>query len=189
MNIIKLSAVPKLSHKLLMTFSPNEKLVLSAIFAALSAILQAAGGFLPGVGFLLSPFSTMTILLATIISLKYGFFTYLLTIILLLFVAPSELLIFPFLTGLMGLGIGSGLYTQKKGLTVIIISEFLLFIGLCFLLYVINFPVLGPFVPIVPSIPSILIILCFAFFYSWLWLELSIYFLNITYNLLIKITK
>lgn len=37
------------------------KLILGSIFACIAAILQAAGGFLPGIGYFISPFATATI--------------------------------------------------------------------------------------------------------------------------------
>ena len=76
-------------------WSTPRKLMFMALMAALSAILQSAGGFLPGIGYFFSAFATLPILLGTLISVRSGISTYLLTICLLLLIEPTELAIFP----------------------------------------------------------------------------------------------
>lgn len=82
------------------------KLILVSIFACIAAILQAAGGFLPGIGYLLSPLATAPILLCSMFSIPLGIMSYFLTFMLLFILQPTELIVFPFTTGLLGLGIG-----------------------------------------------------------------------------------
>lgn len=126
----------KFNYQVLRAWHPTKKLVSAAILAVFTAILQSAGGILPGIGLMVSPFSTVTILLAAMISFQHGLLTYLLTIPLLLLLEPSELFI-----------------------------------------YGLSFPILGPIVPTIPEVKSLLLILGFASLYSWLWLEVSLYFL------------
>jgi len=168
-----LSSIPKDTHKRLKKYSSTKKLTLSAILAVFATILQAAGGLLPGVGLLFSPFSTMAILLSTMISLKHGGFSYLLTIFLLILLEPSELFIFPFTTGVLGLSIGWGLYNLDRRIGIILISGVLLSIGIYTPLYGLNFPVLGPIIPTIPKPKALLFIFGFALLYSWLWLEVG----------------
>ena len=157
---------------------PTKRLVLATILAVFSAILQAAGGLLPGIGFLISPFSTLTVLLAVLLSFRYGLLSYLLTILLLVFIEPGELLVFPFTTGLLGLTLGWTLLTFKKRFPIIVINGIVLTAGICTALYGLKFSVLGPLISTVPAVAPFLVIYAFALSYSWFWLELSLFFLG-----------
>lgn len=147
------------------------KLVAAALMALIAAILQAAGGVIPGIGMLISPFSTVPIILSMLISQSYGLLSYILTLFLLLFIQPSELIIFPFTTGAMAIGISFGLILFSKGWKVITFSSLFLCTGICLLLYVLQFPVLGPFL-IEFRVWNIIIIYLFSLVYCWLWIEL-----------------
>lgn len=94
--------------------SKTKQLVSGAIFASLAALFQSAGGFLPGIGMFISPLSTAPILFCFVLSLPLGFITYILTNLLLLIIQPSELIIFPFTTGILGIGIGAAFYFLKE---------------------------------------------------------------------------
>jgi len=108
-------------------WSTTKKLMFMALMAALSTILQSAGGFLPGIGYFFSAFATLPILLGTLISVRSGILTYLLAICLLLLIEPTELAIFPFTTGL-GLGWTLRALNQRSG--ILITNGFLLFLGI-----------------------------------------------------------
>lgn len=95
------------------------KLILGSIFACIAAILQAAGGFLPGMGYFISPLATAPILLCSMLSIRFGVVSYFLTIMLLFILQPTELFVFPFTTGLLGLGIGASFYFFRKRLSII----------------------------------------------------------------------
>ncbi len=169
---------PKSLHQALETWSPIKKLVSAAMLAIIAAVLQSAGGWIPGAGFLISPFATIPILFAAIISVKNGSFAYLSAIFLLVLFEPSELFIFPFTTGLLGLSIGWGLSVSNKRLAITLISGIILFIGICIPLYGLGFPVLGPAILPKPQFKTLASILFFSFLYSWLWLILSTYLLR-----------
>jgi hypothetical protein len=153
-----------------------KSLVLGSLLACMAAILQAAGGYLPSVGYLVSPFATLPILMGSMFSLQMGGMSYVLTILLLFTLFPSELVVFPFTTGLLGLGIGAAFSFFKKRLSMILSGAILLTIGIISLLYIFHFPVLGPAVSDSFSFLITGSILLFAFLYSWLWVELALFF-------------
>jgi hypothetical protein len=115
-----------------------------ALLSAFSALFQSAGGILPVVGLMISALATAPIILSTIISIRLGIMSYILTILLLAFIQPSELIVFPFTTGILGLGCGIGFHCLKFRLSIILLSSSFLFLGICVLLYIFKFPILGP---------------------------------------------
>ncbi|AGK54008.1 hypothetical protein [Bacillus sp. 1NLA3E] len=156
----------------------TKRLVLGAFLSSIAAVLQAAGGFLPGVGYFISPFATGPILLCSMLSLPLGAISFLLSNLLLLILQPSEIIVFPFTTGLLGLGIGAAFYFFKKRLSLIVASSTLLTLGIIFLLYVLQFPVLGPAVSASFSLLTTSGIFLFALMYSWIWVDIGFLFLR-----------
>lgn len=154
----------------------TKKLVLEAFLACLAALLQSAGGFLPGIGYFISPFATLPILICAMIALPMGVMTYFLTILLLLTLVPSELTVFPFTTGLLGIGIGAAFSFFKKRISIIFVGAILLTTGIIILLYIFHFPVLGPTVSYSFSYFATSGIFLFALFYSWIWVEIALFF-------------
>ncbi|WP_338473078.1 hypothetical protein R4Z10_10330 [Niallia sp. XMNu-256] len=154
----------------------TKRLILGALFAGISALLQAQGGFLPGIGYLISPFATLPILICAMFSKSLGVMSYILTIFLLFLLLPSELLVFPFTTGLLGVGIGAAFYFFKQRLSIISVGAILLTLGIMFLLYVVRFPVLGPVASDSFSFITAGSVCLFAFLYSWVWMELGLFF-------------
>ncbi|WP_342506646.1 hypothetical protein [Sporosarcina sp. FSL K6-2383] len=169
---------PKDIHRILTSWSSTKKLLFMALMAALAAILQSAGGFLPGIGYAISPFATAPILLVALMALRSGIFTYIVTICLLVLIEPSELVIFPFTTGLLGLGLGWSFHLLSKRTEIIITNALLLSIGICTPLYVFGFPVFGPTVSSSFNPAVLLIIFIFSLLYSWLWMELGLFILR-----------
>ncbi|MFF2499874.1 hypothetical protein [Peribacillus sp. NPDC058075] len=149
------------------------KLILGSIFACIAAILQAAAGFLPGIGYFISPLATAPILLCSLFSIPYGVMTYLLTIMLLFILQPTELIVFPFTTGLLGMGIGASFYFFRKRIIIIAAGAILLMLGIMSLILIFHFPVLGPGVSV--SISFLITGFIFAFIYSWLWVEIALF--------------
>lgn len=157
-------------------------LVISGLLAALAAVFQSAGGLFPGVGYLISPFSTLPIAVAACLSPVSGFFAYITAIGLLFMLQPGELFIFPFTTGLLGLAIGISMKVLKRRLPVVLLSGTALFMGICFVAFVLRFPIFGPSSAIGLSTLSILI--SFSFFYSFLWAEISRFFIRRIFSVL-----
>ncbi|MEH7356762.1 hypothetical protein V7150_24960 [Neobacillus drentensis] len=156
--------------------SKTRQLVLGALFASLAAVLQAAGGFLPGIGYFISPFTTAPILFCTMLSLPVGLMSFFLTNLLLLVLLPSELIVFPFTTGLLGFGTGAAFYFFKKRISIIGTGAILLTLGIISLLYGFSFPVLGHAVSDTFSVLVIGGIFLFAFIYNWIWVDIGLIF-------------
>jgi len=165
-------------------YRKTKKLIVGSIFASMAAILQSAGGFLPGVGLFFSPLATAPILLCTMFSLSSGIISYFLTILLLMILQPTELMIFPFTTGLLAIGIGVSFSFLKKRVSIIVMGGCLLALGIMSLLYIFHFPVLGPAVSDSFSFLTTAIIFLFSFIYSWLWVEIALYIFKKTKDLL-----
>lgn len=163
------------SHSFNETASMTKKLTTIALFTALSVILQSAGGFIPVAGLFISPFATAPIMISSTLSKKYGILGYLLTIFLLILIQPSEVLIFTFTTGLLGMGIGLAYHVWKRRLSLIISGTIALLSGILIVLLVFQFPLLGPSIQPAITLPLFLSLACFSFFYSWIWIELSVF--------------
>jgi membrane-associated HD superfamily phosphohydrolase len=159
------------------TSSNAKKMTLTALLAVLAAIFQSAGGFIPAIGYLISPFATAPVIVTTIYSIRTGFFSYIMTILLLMIIQPSEIAIFPFTTGLLGLGIGIGLMYFKKRITIVAFSSSFLFVGVIMLVYLLGFPVL-PSIGTSFSLTTIVSIYLFSFLYCWFWVEISRFFIK-----------
>lgn len=152
------------------------KIIIGSIFACIAVILQALAGFLPGIGYFFSPLATAPIMLCSMFSIPYGLMSYFLTIMLLFIIQPTELIIFPFTTGLLGLGIGVSFYFFRKRLSIIATGAVLLMLGIMSLLFIFRFPILGPSVSFSFSFFTISFLL--AFMYSWVWVEIALIIFN-----------
>ncbi|MFD2444972.1 hypothetical protein ACFSO7_13460 [Bacillus sp. CGMCC 1.16607] len=149
--------------------SKTKRMIIGSIFSCLAAVFQMAGGLLPVVGYFISPLATAPILICSIFSKSFGLSSYLLTILLLLVLEPSELIIFPFTTGLLGLGIGFAFHYFEKRLSIILSGAISLTSGITILLFGMQFPVLGPSVSHDFDLLMIGSIFLCSIFYSWLW--------------------
>jgi hypothetical protein len=155
------------------SYSKTMRIVIGALFGSIAVIFQSAGVF-TGIGYILSMMSTCPLVLASLLSLRMGVMTYLITIFLLAMFQPSELLVFLFTTGLLGLSLGIGLKYLKKSIIIITFAALCLTLGISLLLYGLKFPILGP--SITTHFNSLVILGTFSFslVYSWIWKKLSI---------------
>lgn len=156
----------------------TKHLVTVALLGALAALLQSAGGFLPGPGYLISPFATAPIVLATVMSIRSGLGSYMLALVLLLILQPSELIVFPFTTGLLGLALGYGILRFGNRVKAITFAALVLAAGIALLLYGFRFPILGPSGAMGFRISTLAYVLLFTWIYSAIWLEASLRLLS-----------
>jgi hypothetical protein len=147
--------------------TPTTNLVIATLLSSFAAIFQSAGGFFPGIGYLISFMSTLPIFLASIISIRHGILSYFLTMLLLLLIQPSELIIFPFTTGLLGVAIGAAFTLFANRILVVSFAGACLFTGIMMILCVFRFPVLGPGVESSFDFGMAAFILAASFLYSW----------------------
>lgn len=155
------------------SYSKTMRLVVGALLGSIAVILQSAGTF-AGIGYILSMMSTGPLVLASLLSLRIGVLTYFVTTFLLAMFQPSEVLVFLFTTGLLGLSLGIGLKYIKRNIFIIPFGALSLTLGISILLYVFKFPILGPSATTHFSSIVILGIFSFSIFYSWIWKKLSI---------------
>jgi hypothetical protein len=188
MYFIKDLAAKKRSHPHVVTineYSKTTKLVTGSLLGAIAAILQSAGIF-TGIGFVFSMLTTLPIVISTVLSLRVGFMTYVVTVFLLALFQPSELIMFPFTTGLLGIGLGIGFRFLKKSIPVTFFAGLCLSFGILLLLYVFRFPVLGPSISSEWNIKVILGIIVFSLIYSWVWMNVSIMGIMILNKIILK---
>jgi membrane-associated HD superfamily phosphohydrolase len=157
------------------TTSISKRMTVTALLAALAVILQSAGGFIPVIGLFISPFATAPMILSTVLSARFGFLGYILTAFLLFIIQPSEVLIFTCTTGLLGIGIGFAYHICQKRLTLIMTGAIVLLSGILIVLFIFQFPILGPAIDPSTSIQWLLPLILFSCLYSWIWVEISIF--------------
>jgi hypothetical protein len=160
----------------------TKRLVVCSLFACVAALLQAMGGF-TGPGYVLSPFATLPIMLASILTFREGFITYLVTIGILTIIQPTELFVFPFTTGIIGLGIGTAISYLESGIVITLIGGISLSTGILTLLFVIGFPVLGPGILTVFNLQIAVYVFIFSLLYSWVWLKIGLITITTIYRI------
>lgn len=163
-----------MSESFYKTNSISKRMTVTALLAALTVILQSAGGFMPVVGLFISPFATAPVILSTSLSPRYGFLGYILTLFMLFLIQPSELIIFAFTTGILGIGIGFGYHLWKSRFSLILAGTIALLSGILIVLFIFQFPILGPAVNPSNNIQFLPLIVLFSFLYSWIWIEISV---------------
>ncbi|PDY44001.1 hypothetical protein [Bacillus pseudomycoides] len=154
------------------------KLVITALLSTFATMFQSAGGFMPGIGFLISFLATLPIFVTTCFSIRQGILSYTLTIFLLFIIQPSELIIFPFTTGLLGIAIGVAFSQLQRRIMVVSFSSICLLTGIMVILYLFRFPVLGPTVDTTMDPKVIAIIYILSFLYCWILAELCRILMN-----------
>lgn len=166
-------------------YSKTTRLVMGALLGSLALILQSAGIF-TGLGYIISMMATGPIVLAALLSNRIGWMTYFVTIFLLAMFQPSELFVFPFITGLIGLSIGFGLKYLKTLIFIDLLAAFCLSAGIFILLYGIGFPILGPYVSSQFNIMVFFGTITFSLIYSWIWIRISILAFSLFHKAIIR---
>lgn len=153
-------------------YTNTKKLVLGSVLAAIAALFQS-GGVVVGIGYACSILATLPIVLSAMISLRIGIMSYMITILLLTILQPSELLVFSFTTGLLGISLGAAFKWWNHWIMVSLVGGIGLTLGILTLLYVLQFPILGPSVSRTFDFKMAALILVFSLFYSSIWTGLS----------------
>lgn len=154
-------------------YSKTMRLVTGALLGSIAVIFQSTGIF-TGIGFVLSMMSTGPLVISSLLSIRMGVLTYIVTGFLLAILQPSELLIFLFTTGLLGLSLGIGLKYLRKNIFIISFAALCLTLGIAILLYGFKFAVWGPSVTTQFNGMVIGGTFVFSLLYSWIWKKLSI---------------
>ncbi len=154
-------------------YSNTMRLVVGALLGSIAVIFQSAGIF-TGFGYVLSMMSTGPLVLASLLAFRIGVMTYFTTIFLLAMFQQSEVLVFTFTTGLLGLSLGIGLKYLKRGIFIVPFAALSLTLGISVLLYGFKFPILGPSVTSSLNGMVLLGTLAFSLLYSWIWKRISI---------------
>ncbi|QWG63832.1 YybS family protein [Bacillus mycoides] len=162
--------------------TPASRLVITALLGSFAAIFQSAGNLIPGIGLFISPSATLPIFLAICYSIREGVLSYILTIFLLFIIEPSELIVFPFTTGLLGIALGVSFLQFKRRIWVISFSAICLLIGIMIILDIFRFPVLGPSIHTTMDIKVITLIFILSFLYCWIYAELCRIIMNRVYK-------
>ena len=136
---------------------------LGGILTAMAVILQSSPVFLPTIGLLLSPSSTLPIALASVINPYFSFMVLLSSVLILIAVSIQEALILLFTTGLLGLIMGGLIY--RKGIFASIFASMIsLIIGMMILTYVLVIPGFVSFTSSLSIITIVIIYFIFSFF-------------------------
>jgi hypothetical protein len=149
------------------------KLVVGSLLGAFAAILQSAG-LIGGIGYAFSIMAAGPIVLASVLSVRIGLLTYAVTTFILVILQPSEVLVFLFTTGLLGIALGIGFKFCKTRSMVSVIGGTLLSAGILIVLYIFQFPVLGPSISSKISGTVVGGVFLFGLFYSWICMNLSV---------------
>lgn len=140
---------------------------LGGILSAIAIFLHSAPVFMPDLGLLLSPLSTLPIAIAVICLRSWGILSYLCAACVLFFISPQEAVIFLTTTGLLGLVLG--FLMEKKRLIVTMIAGASLFLGMCLLMFIIGIPAFGGFLAAFSFLARVGTCVAFSFLYAWVW--------------------
>jgi hypothetical protein len=148
--------------------SSPQLICLGGVFVALAVLFHSAPVFLPGFGLLLSPFATLPIALAAIISTYLGITTLFSSAFILLIISPQEAIILLLTTGSLGLALGTG---YGKGVFQnLIFSSATLFLGINLLTFIVGIPAFGDSTSNFALFTVIFIYLLFSLAYSVIWM-------------------
>lgn len=108
-------------------------------FTAITVLLQAAPVFLPAIGMVVSPFSTLPVAIAAGINIYLGIAVLTASVLLLFFVSLQEAVILLFTTGMLGVFLG--IFLERKGMICsVVTSSIALTGGILALIYIVAIP-------------------------------------------------
>ncbi|HHY10772.1 MAG TPA: hypothetical protein GX528_09470 [Firmicutes bacterium] len=143
----------------------NKRLTIGGSLAALAALLHAAPVFLPAIGLVLSPLSTLPVLLAALLLADQAFAVFLAAAALLFFINVKEAAIFFLATGPLGLSAALAAVSNKPLWRSLPLAASLLICGILLLVFSLGLPglqnIVGAF-----NAANFLIIALFSLAYS-----------------------
>ncbi|RUL54062.1 hypothetical protein [Lysinibacillus antri] len=141
---------------------------IGGILTTITVIFQAAPIFLPAIGLLFSPLSTLPIAIAAFYNISLGLTVFFSSAFILVLVNVQEAIILLFTTGLLGIVLGIFLY--RKGLFIsILYSSIALSLGMISLTYIIGISAFGDFISF-ESIPlTLFLYTLFSLIYVSTW--------------------
>ncbi len=138
------------------------------ILTAITVLFQSAPVFLPAIGLVLSPLSTLPIGIAAVCNISLCFTVYFSSALLLIIVSAQETIILLFTTGLLGIVMGILLY--RKGIVIsIILSSVALSLGMIFLTYVVGISSFADVAGKLSAPLTLLIFFSFSLVYTAIW--------------------
>lgn len=141
---------------------------IGGILTTITVVFQSAPTFLPAIGLLFSPFSTLPIAIAAFYNISLGITVFLTSALFLILVNVQEAIILLFTTGLLGIAVGTFLY--RKGLFAsILYSSIILSIGMIFLTYIAGISAFGDLTSLDSILLTLLIYSLFSFIYVSIW--------------------
>lgn len=155
---------------------------LGGILTTVAVLFQSAPLFLPVIGLVLSPLSTLPVAIAAVSNISLGFTVFFSSVLIQAAFSFQETLIFFFTTGLIGLIMGILLY--RKGIVIsILLSSIALSIGILSLTYIVRIPSFVNFTDSITGLVSFSLYYIFSLIYCCIWNILFIKFLKKFLNL------
>lgn len=154
---------------------------IGGILTTIAAIFQSAPIFLPAIGMILSPFSTLPIALAAYFNISLGITVLFSSFLILTFFSLQEAFILLFTTGLLGIMVG---FLYKKRLVVsILYTSIALFIGMILLTNIVGISAFGDFTRSLSLPLTLLIFILFSLIYTTVWV---VFFKKFIHYMIIK---
>lgn len=160
-----------------LTITRSRLFVISTILITLTILLQISNHFWPGIGSLLSFFTTLTIGYLTYLSPVGGIFGLLFSGLIIGLIQPIEVPIFLLITGPLGVALGGSQHLQRGPLRTTISAGVTLVLGMYIMTFLLNIPVFGGMLETNYSTLSLIhIYLLVAHSYAWIWFRILNHF-------------
>lgn len=141
---------------------------LGGALTAITVQLQAAPIYMPAIGLVLSPISTLPVALATMANVNLGVMVYISSVTILITISIEEALIFLFSTGLIGFILARLLYRRRFFIS-IFATTVALMTGMLILTYIVAIPGLVELTAALSFVVIVIIYFILSLFYISIW--------------------
>jgi hypothetical protein len=141
---------------------------LGGVFTALVVLFHSAPVFMPGIGLLLSPFATLPVALATVISTYLGIAVLFSSALILLVISPQEAVILLLATGALGVALGA--CYGKDIVKSTVFTSGTLFLGINLLTNIMGISAFGDISSNLALLTATVVYLIFSIVYSIIWI-------------------